>query len=130
MHKAANAETTIITVPVEVMSNAVALQGALVKSIEIDFEVMIANLTSITAVVNQVARGTDTNVAVVTTPAFTQAPTAANAAIVNKHKLVITLTTPIYLLNTQYLLVQLTCVAPATTTLDFLGAVVNFNLKA
>jgi hypothetical protein len=131
-HKAANAETSIVTIPITVPSNSKSTyaRGAYLKSIEIDYEILIADLTSITATINKVTRGADLAVAVVTALTFTQSPTAALAKVTDQHKLVLTLDTPIWIANTEYVLAALSCVAPATTTLDFLCAVANFTLQA
>jgi len=129
-HKSAAAETAVVTIPVMIPSNSVALQGAKLASIEIDYEVLVADLTSLTATINKVTRGADTAVAVVASLAFSQSPTAANAKVTDQHKLVLTLTTPVWIANTEYVLVALACVAPSSTTLDILGAVANFTLKA
>jgi hypothetical protein len=130
LHKAATAETTIVTIPIIIPSNSVALNGAKLASIEIDYEVLVAACTTVTAVINKVTRGVDTAVAVVASQPFTQAPTAANAAIVEQHKLVLTITTPFWIANTEYVLAQLTMVAAATTQIDILGAVANFTMRA
>jgi hypothetical protein len=129
-HKAATAETSIITIPIMIPSNSVAGKGAYLKSIEIDYEVLIADLTSLTPVVNKVTRGADLAVAVVAAQTFTQSPTLALSAVTDQHKLIITITTPFWVANTEYVLLQLTAVAPATTTLDFLDAVANWTLRA
>lgn len=130
LHKAATAETSIVTIPIEVPSNSNALNGSKLASIEVDYEVQVADLTSITAVLNKVTRGVEGAVAVVSAPAFTQSPTAALAKVVEQHRLVITLTTPAWVDNDEYYLLKLSCVAPATTTLDFLAAVANFTFRA
>jgi hypothetical protein len=129
-HKAATAETSIITIPIMIPSNSVAGKGAYLKSIEVDYEVLIADLTSLTPVVNKVTRGADLAVAVVAAQTFTQSPTLALSAVTDQHKLIITITTPFWVANTEYVLLQLTAVAPATTTLDFLDAVANWTLRA
>ena len=129
LHKAAAAETTIVTIPVEIMSNSVALQGNKLASIEIDYEVLVAACTTVTAVINKVTRGIEGAVAVVAAQPFTQSPTAANSALVEQHKLVLTITTPFWLDNDEYVLVQLTMVAAATTQIDILGAFANFTLR-
>ena len=127
MHKAAAAETNVITIPITIPSNAITNKGAYLKSIEVDYEVLVADLTSSTPVVNLVTRGADGAVAVVAAQTFTQTPALATAKTVGKHKLVITITTPFWVTNLQYVLVQLTNVAPATTTFDLLGIVANFT---
>jgi hypothetical protein len=130
LHKAAAAETSVVTVPVEAPSNSIALQGSKLLSVEIDFEVLVADLTSITATIKKISRGIEGAVAVATAVTFTQSPTAALAKAVEQHKLVLTLDTPAWIDNDEYYLVQLSCVAPATTTLDFLAAVANFVFRA
>jgi hypothetical protein len=127
MHKAAAAESPVINVPITIPSNSVSLKGAYLKSIEIDYEVQVADLTSIAFAVNKVTRGTDTNVAVVTSVTVTQDIVAASAKIVEQHKVIITLTTPAWIANTEYYLLKISPVAPGTTTMDLLGAVANFT---
>ena len=122
-HKAAAAETLTISIPIEMPSNSIALNGAKLVSIEIDYQVLVADLTSLTPVVNLVTRGIEGAVAVVAAQTFTQSPTLAASLVVNKHKLVLTITTPFWMLNTQYVIAQLTAVCPGTTTLDLLAAV-------
>jgi hypothetical protein len=128
-HKAANAETAVVTIPIQLPGNSVNLQGAKLVSVEVDFEVLIADLTSIAVVLNKVTRGADLAVAVVSAVTQTCSPTAALAKVVDQHKLVVTLTTPEWVDNDVYYLLQLSCVAPGTTTLDFLAAVANFTLR-
>lgn len=128
-HKAAAAETSVITIPITIPSNSVGQKGSYLKSIEVDYEIQVADLTSLTPVVNKVTRGADTAAAVVAAQTFTQTPTAANAKVVEQHKLVITLDNPLWIDNDEYVLVQLTAVAPATTTLDLLGAVANYTAR-
>lgn len=133
MHRAAANQTSIITIPITVPSsiNSAYAKGAYLTSVEIDYEVLTADIgTSLTAVINKVTRGVDLAVATVAAQAFTQSPTAALSLVTDQHKLVLTLTTPIWIANTEYVLVQLTLVAGAGgTTNDFYGAVANFTLK-
>jgi hypothetical protein len=128
-HKAAAAETSDVYIPIEIPSNSVSGKGSYLKSVEVDYEILSADLTSITASFNAVARGADTAVAVVTNPTFTQTPTAANAKVTDQHKLVLTLDSPIWLANTQYVWVKLSCVCAAGSVLDFLGAVANYTAR-
>lgn len=128
-HKAAAAETTVVSIPILIPGNSVALQGAKLVSIEVDYEVLVADCTSITTVLNKVTRGADLAVAVVTQPTVTQSPTAALSKVTDQHKLVVTLSTPEWVSNGAYYILQMTCVCPATTQLDFLGAVANYTLR-
>jgi hypothetical protein len=127
-NRAAADQTTLITVPVLIPSNSVALKGSWLKSIEIDYECFTAEPTTITAKINKITRGVDGAVAVVAAQAFTQSPTAANSKTVDQHKLVLTITAPFWILNTEYVLVELAVAAGAGgNTMHVLGAVANFN---
>lgn len=128
--KAAAAETAVVNIPITIPSNSVALQGSKLASIEIDYEILTAAATSITATLNKVTRGADGAVAVVAEKTSTQDLTAAtDAADVDQHKLTVTVTTPAYIDNDEYYLLELSCVCALTTVLEFLGAVANFTLK-
>jgi hypothetical protein len=130
-HKAAAAETATINIPIEIPSNSVALNGAKLASVEIDYEILTSACTSFTVTINKVTRGIDTAVAVVTTPAVTTDLVAAStAATVDQHKLIVTLTTPEWIDNDVYFLVKCVAVCAAGTILDMLAAVANFTYRA
>ena len=128
-HVAAAHQTVLVNIPVVIPSNSSRLKGAKLLSIEVDYEILVAACDAFTAVLNKVTRGADTAVAVVTAPAFTQSPTAANSKTADQHKLVVTLTTPAYIDNDEYYLLELTVDQALTTQVDFLGAVVNYELR-
>ena len=131
LHKAAAAETTIVTFPILIPSNSVALQGCKLASVETDYEILVAAATSITAAVRKITRGADTTGVSVASPAVTQDLTAATtAATVAKHKLTVTITTPVWIDNDEFFNLQLTCVCAATTQLDVIGATANFTFRA
>ena len=130
INRAAANETSVITIPIIIPSNSVAQKGAQLKSIEIDYEIFTAEPTSMTPTVNKVTRGIDTAVAVVAAQTFTQSPSLANSITVEQHKLVLTITTPFWVDNDEYVLVQLSMVAGAGgNTTKFLGAVANYTLR-
>ncbi len=86
-HKAATAETATVNIPIIIPSNSVAGKGALLKSVEVDYEIQAAACTSVTLSIVKVVRGADTAVAVVSAPAGTQTLTpATTAATVEQHK--------------------------------------------
>ena len=127
-HKAAAAETSIVNIPITIPSNAVALKGALLKSVEVDYEIQVAACTTFTAAIVKVVRGVDTALAIVSAPACTQDLIAATtAASVEQHKLVCSLTVPAWIDNDEYYFLKLTIVVAATTTVDLLAAVANFT---
>lgn len=128
-HKAAAADTSVITIPILIPSNFIAQKGGYLKSVEIDYEVLVADLTSLTPVINKVTRGADLAVAVVATQVFTQSPSLALSLVMDQHRLVLTITTPFWIDNDEYVLVQLTAVAPITAQLDILGAVANYTAR-
>jgi len=128
--KTAAAETTVVNIPIMIPQNSVGLKGGYLKSVEIDYEILTAAATSITASLSKVVRGADGAVAVVTSPAVTQDLTAAtDAADVDQHKLTVTVTTPVWIDNDEYYLLVITAVCAGGTVLEILGAVANFTLR-
>jgi metal-responsive CopG/Arc/MetJ family transcriptional regulator len=101
------------------------------KSIEIDYEVFTAEPTSLTWTLNKVKRGADGAVAVVTAITKTDTVAAAAAKTVDQHKQTITITTPAYIENDEYYLLEGALVAGAGgTTEHLLGAVANYTFRA
>lgn len=131
LQKTAGAETATVTIPLAVMGNSSDEKGSKIASVEIDYEILAAVATSITATVWKIARGADGAVAVATQVTATQDLTAAtDAADVDQHCLTVSITTPEYIDDDDYWFVELACVCGASTVLEFLGAQVNFTLRA
>ena len=129
-HKASNSETTVVNIPIMLMSNSSALKGSKLASVEIDYEFTGAAATSVTASMNKVTRGADTAVAVVSSVPVTQSLVAnAGAETLEQHKLTVTVTTPAYIDNDEYYLCVLT-IAASTAVIEMLGAVANFTFRA
>jgi hypothetical protein len=130
-HRAAADQTSLITVPIVIPSNSVPLKGAYLKSVEIDYELLVAEPTSITFTVNKVTRGANGAVAVVAAQTATCNLTASTCKSVDQHKAIITITTPFWIDNDEYVLVEMALAAGAGgNTADFLGAVANYTLRA
>ena len=128
--KTPGAETGVVNIPIMLPSNSVALKGAYLKSVEIDYDIAAAAATSITATMNKVTRLADGLASTVAAVTVTQDLTAAtDAADVDDHKLTVTLTTPVWIDNDEYILLKLACICALTTELEFLGAVANFTLR-
>ena len=129
-HRAAANQTTLITIPIIIPSNSSALKGAMLNSIEIDYEILVAEPTSLTWTLNKVTRGADGAVAVVAAVTKTNTLSAATGKAVEQHRETITVTTPAYIDNDEYYLLEGAMVAGAGgNTSDFLGAVVNYTLR-
>ena len=126
-------QTSTVNIPIPIPSNSVALKGSYLKSIEIDFEIVGAALTALTAVVNKVTRGANTAVAVVSAQTFsydTGHDSAEERVDVDQHKMTLTLTTPIWVDNDEYVLVALTVdQAGDTGVIELLGAVANYTAR-
>jgi len=126
-------QTATVNIPIFLPSNASALKGAYLKSIEIDYTVVNAAMTAVTAVVNKVTRGADGAVATVAAQTFsydTGHDAAAERIDVDEHRMTLTITTPFWLDNDVYCLVQLTIDQAGDTGIThLLAAVANFTLR-
>jgi len=124
-------QTSIVTIPIMLPSNSVALKGSYIRTIEIDYEIVDAPLTSVTAAVNKVTRGADGADAVVAAQTFTYDSghdTAEERVEQDTHKMVLTLDTPIWIDNDEYLLVALTCdQAGDNGVIQFFSATANYT---
>ena len=130
LHRAAAASTGVINIPIILPSNSVAMKGAYLKSVEVDYECLLAAATSVTFTMNKVTRGADGAVAVVSAVTVTQDLTAAtDAADQDQHKCTVTVTTPAWIDNDEYYLLVMTAICGGTVTLDILGAVINYTLR-
>jgi len=128
--KTANAETGVVTVPIVIPSNSIALQGAKLVSIELDYELETDVATSVTAVLHKIVRTADTGAQVASHPTITQNLAAAtDAASHDQHKLTVSLTTPIWIDNDDYYLCEFSFVCGADVVVEVLAAVVNFTLR-
>ena len=137
LHRAAAASTGVVTIPIMLPSNSAVdvaglpFKGGKLNSIEIDYELLLAAATSVTAALNKVKRGADTAVAVVSSVTITQdLAAAAGAETENQHKMIVTVTTPTYIENDEYYLLTLTLVCGGTVTVDILAAVANWTFRA
>jgi len=102
------------------------------KAIQVDYEVLIAACDAVSAVVNRVTRGANGAVAVVDTLAFsydTGHDTAPERLTLDQHRMKLTLDTPLWLDEEEYIIVVLTFDKAATTTIDVLGAFAEFTVR-
>ncbi len=130
LHRAAANETTKITIPILIPSNSSPLKGSMLNSVDVDYEILVAEPTSITWTLNKVTRGVEGAVAVVAAVTKTDTVAAAAAKTVDQHRQVVTLTTPAYIDNDEYYLLEMAIAAGAGgNTTDILGAVANFTAR-
>src|SRR5512136_1491438 len=129
-HRAAANQTTLITIPILIPSNASALKGSYLKSVEIDYEILTAEPTSLTFTINKVTRGADGADAAVATVTKTASLSDATAKAVDEHKNVLTITTPFWIDNDEYVLVEVALEAGAGgNTAEFISAVANYTAR-
>lgn len=126
---AAADQTGLVNIPILVPSNSSDTKGAYLKSIEIDYEITDAACEALTFVINKVTRGANGAVAVVAAQTFTQTPTVAVADDMDQHKATLTITTPFWIDNDVYVLVEVTVDQALTSVVQFLGAVANYSLR-
>jgi len=130
INRAAANSTALINIPITVPSNSVALQGAKLAKIEIDYEHFTAEPTSMTWTLNKVTRGADGAVAVVTAVTKSNTLSAGTGKAVDEHREVITITTPAFIDDDEYYLLELSMPSGAGGhTFHMLGAVAYFTLK-
>jgi hypothetical protein len=135
---AADASFTLF-VPIPIPSNSSSLQGAKLKSIELMYSIATADADDITAlptlykdVLQATAAsgsGTLNTAASVTTSLDTGHDTAAELKAQDEHRVVITLTTPVFIDNDEAYHVEMTVDAAAGTVFKFFGAIVNYDLR-
>ncbi len=132
--KVAGNEVGVVTIPICLPQNSVALKGSYLKSIDIWWNTTVAALDALSALIHQIvlpANG-DAMPAVVVL-AFSYDPghdTADERLTLDQHKMTLTLTTPIWLDNDDEILVQLSADAALTSVFAFHGARANFTLRA
>ena len=138
-HADATDEAAVCNIFIDPWSNSgvdasgLPVKGSLLKSIEVDFEVLVAACDAVSAAIYKVKRGANGAVAVVSAPTFTYDTghdTAPERLTLDQHKMILTLDTPVYVENDEYYIVAVTFDKAATTTIDVLCAVANFTFRA
>lgn len=110
-----------------------AVKGFKIVDIEIDYEITAAACDAVDVVINKIKRGADGAVYVVSTPAFsydTGHDTAAERYDVDQHKMTLSLTTPIWVEDDEYFVLDFTINKAATSIFEIYGGVVHGTLRA
>jgi len=133
--KAAADETTVVSVPITVPQNSVALKGSYLKSIDIWYAVTTAALdaASLAALIHQIVLPANgAAMPAVVSHAFTYdaaQDTVGERDDLDEHKVTLTITTPVWMDNDDLFIAQLTFDCAATSVLRFHGARANVTLK-
>lgn len=130
----ANLYIPIIGVPSHTPDAAgVAVKGGKITKIEIDYEILVAAVDTLTAVVYKSKRGADGADVVVSSVTFTHDAahdTDDERDDLDEHRMEINITTPEYLEDDEYLWVHLAIDKAATSTFEFIGAFAYYTLRA
>jgi hypothetical protein len=125
-------ETATFTWPVMLLSHSHAAKGCYLRQIDLDYEITAAATenTHMTALVNLVTRGSDGADAVVAAQTFTYSETTAAArGDVDEHFVSLALTTPIWIDEDQYVLVEVTFDKAATTLVHLYAMFARCTLR-
>lgn len=107
-------------------------KGAQLQSVDIHFRVVTAALDSLSAVLYKATLAADGSLlttAVVATSYDTGHDSAAERIDVDEHKMTLTVTNPTFLDDGEYLFVEVSWDAAATSVLDYFGAVANWTWR-
>lgn len=132
LNKSAAADTSVLKVPLELPGNAAALKGAYLKTIDIYWINATANLTDMSVEVYQStfpAQAGTLATALLASSYDSAHDTAAKRYTQAQHKMTITLTTPIWVSNTNEVYIELTCNAAATSAVKLQGVAANYTLR-
>jgi len=131
--RTAGAATNQCIIPIALPQNSVALKGSYLKSIDIWWENITADLTTLTALISKATMPADTvafgapTAIVFTYDALND--TNAKRIAQEQRKMTLTLTTPFWLDEDDFVYVDLTIVAAATSQFNFFGARANFTKR-
>lgn len=114
------------------MSNAAALKGARIKSVELLYKVATAALDGVATVeiekVSVSGAGVVTGVAVTATVNAAEDTTAKRLAVAD-HRVIVTITTPTWIDNDEAYYLYVTFDAALTSAFTLWGAIVNYDLR-
>lgn len=132
-HKAAGAETAIVTIPITLPMNDGPEKGAYLVSVDVYFEQLAAVTTSTDALIHRATLPINgAPIGTVESLAFsydTGNDTAGERLVQDQHTMTLTLTTPVWVEEDQLIQVQLTFVCGGAVTLDILGARANYTYR-
>ena len=131
--KSAADETATLTIPVLLPGNSASYKGCKLVSIDIYWEVTAAALDALAATIYQaVLPANGAAIAAPTSLAFSYDSghdDAAERITQDQHSMKLTLTTPKWIDNDDFIYVQLSVNAAAASVFEFLGARANYTLR-
>ena len=128
--RAADPVTSQLYIPITAFSNTSSNKGSLLKSIEVDYENKISPCVSVTLTLTKITRGVEGAPNVVSAIPISVNLSGANSVTVQKHKIIGTVTTPAYILNTEYYIAVLEIAGDLTGTTYVHCAVANITFRA
>ena len=127
------ADTSVLKVPLKLPSNAVALKGALLKSIDFWWSTFggsdIVDMSVEVYLATMQAQGGTLATALQASSYDALHLTAAARKTAVQHKMTVTLTTPVWIDDDVEAYVELTCNAAATSVVKLQGARANYTLR-
>jgi len=122
-----------LMIPILIPSNAEALKGAKLVSIEVMYRIAVANMTSMGTVevekMTLSAAGAVSGAAVAVSVDSGHNSSVLRSAI-GDHRMQVTLIMPAYIDNDEVYWLYMTASAPASTIFSLWGAIANYELRA
>ncbi len=128
-HVAGNTTTKRFNLPVVLPSSPTQLTGTRLISVELDYEITVLALTSVSMFINRITRGDDGAVAVVDAQTFTydsNHDTDLKRSELRPHRMTLTLTNPPWIDNDQYYLIRFDFVPQINSQFWFAGMFANY----
>lgn len=131
--KTANAETSIVTVPVELPQNDGPEKGAYLVSVDVYYALLSAAATSATAAIFRVTLPAN-GAAIGTLEALTFTYDTGSDAVnerntQDEHAMTLTLDTPVWIEDDHVIQVQLTFVCGGAVVVDWIGLRANYTYR-
>lgn len=131
--KAAADQVGVVSIPICPPQNSVALKGSYLKSVDVWWNCTVAAMDAVSALIHQIvlpANGAAFPAVVVKSFTYdTGHDTAGERLTLDEHKMTLTLDTPFWIDDDDFIIAQLTCDAALTSVFAFHGARANYTLR-
>jgi len=121
-------------IPIKIPSNSKVLKGSYLKSIDVYYKIGTAAATDFATVeLEKMIAPLDTVIPTGSAVTITQDAahdTAAERKAVAEHKMTVTLTTPVWVDDDHYYVLEIIVDCAATTVFTFYGARVNYTMRS